>query len=131
MKDFRGGPTCRRESQYARERHFLVPRVESELVSHNKMDQATAARLFTEGAVLIVLDMPVGTEFGIDYNSWNTGPKFRGVKMVPPGLHFVYFRAVGHGDAARQTGPRTGTFLTLQRRQVRKSSSTRASQSQN
>jgi hypothetical protein len=37
-----------------------------------------------QGAVLVVLDMPVGTEFGVDYNSWNVGPRFRGVKMIPP-----------------------------------------------
>ena len=44
--------------------------------------------------MLIILDMPVGTEFGIDYNSWHVGPKFKGVKMIPPGLHFVYYRFV-------------------------------------
>lgn len=56
------------------------------------MDQETAKVLFKEGAVLLLLDMPEGSEFGIDYNSWTTGPKFRGVKMIPPGLHFIYYR---------------------------------------
>ena len=57
--------------------------------------------------------MPPGTEIGIDMNSWNIGDKFRGiiskyfypknytlnekilgVKMIPPGLHFVYYSSV-------------------------------------
>jgi A1 cistron-splicing factor AAR2 len=56
------------------------------------MDQDTAQVLFREGAIFVFLDVPVGTEFGIDYNSWNVGPQFRGVKMIPPGVHFVYYR---------------------------------------
>ena len=27
-------------------------------------------------------------------NSWNTANKFKGVKMIPPGIHFVYWRCV-------------------------------------
>lgn len=56
------------------------------------MDQDLARRLFSEGAVLVVLDVPERTEFGVDYNSWTLGPKFKGVKMIPPGFHFVYYR---------------------------------------
>ena len=37
------------------------------------MDQDLARRLFFEGATLVLLDVPVMTEFGIDYNSWNVG----------------------------------------------------------
>lgn len=55
------------------------------------MDQELAKRLFAEGAVLVLLDVPERTEFGIDYNCWNVGPKFKGVKMIPPGLHFIYY----------------------------------------
>lgn len=54
------------------------------------MDQAEAQRRLREGALILVRDMPVGTEFGLDYKSWRTGARFRGVKMVPPGLHFIY-----------------------------------------
>ena len=56
------------------------------------MDQDTARVLFREGAVLLFLNMPEGSEFGIDYNSWTVGPKFRGVKMIPPGIHYIYYR---------------------------------------
>ena len=55
------------------------------------MDPELAKRLFAEGGVLVLLDVPERTEFGIDYNCWNVGPKFKGVKMIPPGLHFVYY----------------------------------------
>ncbi len=51
-----------------------------------------AKKLFTEGAALVLLDVPEKTEFGIDYNSWTVGPKFKGVKMIPPGFHFIYYR---------------------------------------
>ena len=48
--------------------------------------------LFREGAILAFLGVPEGTEFGIDYNCWRVGHKFKGVKMIPPGIHFVYYR---------------------------------------
>jgi A1 cistron-splicing factor AAR2 len=57
-----------------------------------QIDQDTANQLFEAGAILVFLDVPQGTEFGIDYNSWEVGPKFKGVKMIPPGVHFVYYR---------------------------------------
>ncbi|CAI8012816.1 Protein AAR2 homolog [Geodia barretti] len=79
------------------------------------MEPELARRLFAEGAVLVLLDVPQRTEFGIDYNSWSVGPKFKGVKMIPPGLHFVYYCAVSkQGDAA----PRTGFFHFFKRQEV-------------
>ena len=56
------------------------------------MDQEVARQLFAEGAALVLLHVPEGTEFGIDYNSWRVGPKFMGIKMIPPGFHFVFYR---------------------------------------
>jgi A1 cistron-splicing factor AAR2 len=92
------------------------------------MDPTTAHALFQQGAVVVVLDMPVGTEFGIDYNSWNVGIKFKGVKMVPPGVHFLFTSATDMGaestddlDRLRrrpQTGPRTGLFRVLSMREL-------------
>ena len=79
------------------------------------MDQDVAQRLFLEGATLLFLDVPKGTEFGIDYNSWNVGTKFKGVKMIPPGFHFVFYSSVGKtGD----TAPRTGLFHFFKRREI-------------
>jgi A1 cistron-splicing factor AAR2 len=56
------------------------------------MDPEKAKQLFVEGATLVLLDVPLKTEFGIDYNSWNVGKNFKGVKMIPPGFHFVFYR---------------------------------------
>ncbi len=58
------------------------------------MDPALSRRLFAEGGTLVLFDVPEGTEIGIDYKSWNTGPKFKGIKMIPPGFHFIYYRWV-------------------------------------
>ncbi|KAF9409177.1 a1-alpha2 repression [Podila epigama] len=56
------------------------------------MDNDTLKRLFKAGAILLVLDAPQNQlEFGIDVNCWNTGPKFKGIKIIPPGAHFVYY----------------------------------------
>ena len=65
------------------------PKTES--LTSSEMDQATARRLFEDGGTLVFLEVPPGTEFGIDYNSWNVGTEFRGVKMIPPGVHFVFY----------------------------------------
>lgn len=44
------------------------------------------------------------------------GPKFKGVKMIPPGAHFVSYRSVNiaSGDVA----PSCGFFVFLASRQV-------------
>ena len=65
------------------------------------MDQELAKSLFAEGAALVLLDVPERTEFGIDYNCWTVGPKFKGVKMIPPGFHFVFYRCVVSWAALR------------------------------
>jgi A1 cistron-splicing factor AAR2 len=56
------------------------------------IDQRMARQLLLEGATLVFLGVPQGTEFGIDMKSWNTGDKFRGVKMIPPGFHYIYYK---------------------------------------
>lgn len=68
------------------------PAKQAKMSSSQTMDQETANHLFEEGGILVFLDVPPGTEFGIDYNSWNVGTEFKGVKMIPPGVHFVFYR---------------------------------------
>jgi len=58
------------------------------------ISQEQAQWLFTEGAILVFLNLPAGSEFGIDYCSWEVGEQFKGVKMIPPGIHFIYYRFV-------------------------------------
>ncbi|XP_059117755.1 protein AAR2 homolog isoform X2 [Peromyscus eremicus] len=80
-----------------------------------QMDPELAKQLFFEGATVVILNMPKGTEFGIDYNSWEVGPKFRGVKMIPPGIHFLHYSSVDKANP-REVGPRMGFFLSLKQR---------------
>lgn len=81
------------------------------------MNKASVQKLYENGAIFVILNVPEGTEFGIDMKSWNTGEKFRGIKMIPPGIHYVFFSAVaeGTGDSAPRTGFihnfKTGEFL--------------------
>ncbi|XP_042197744.1 protein AAR2 homolog [Callorhinchus milii] len=82
-----------------------------------EMDQELARRLFFEGGTLVILGVPKGTEFGIDYNTWEVGPKFKGVKMIPPGIHFMHYSAASSTNA-RETGPRTGFFFDIKQREV-------------
>jgi len=56
------------------------------------VSQDQAQWLFHEGATVVFLDVPPGTEFGVDYNSWKVGSEFKGVKMIPPGVHLIYYR---------------------------------------
>ena len=73
-----------------------------------QLSPEAAQRLYQEGGFLVVTQLPPGTELGIDLYSWNTGEKFLGVKMIPPGLHFVYYSTLGQGSAGPQLAPRTG-----------------------
>ena len=54
---------------------------------------------------VIVPDAPVGLEFGIDCKSYELGAKFKGISLVPTGLHFIYHN-VG-------LGMRQGFFLRI------------------
>lgn len=67
-----------------------------------EMPPDVALRLFREGATFVFLNVPVGTEIGIDLQSWNVGEKFRGIKMIPPGLHFLYFRYLKYVSKMRR-----------------------------
>ena len=79
------------------------------------MDQKTAKELFYNGGTFILLNVPAGTEFGMDMKLCNTGEKFRGVKMIPPGLHYIFYSSVSKtGDVA----PRTGFFHHFHEREV-------------
>lgn len=70
-----------------------------------EMPQEMASKLFEEGALLIVAGIPTGTEVGMDLSSNKAGEMFRGIKMIPPGPHFVHTAAEGeYGDTAARVG---------------------------
>lgn len=61
---------------------------------------------------LVLLDnVPPGTETGIDYHAWVAGPHFRGIANVPPGFHFVFFT---FADRYNERSPRSGFYIHLQ-----------------
>ncbi|CAD6211775.1 GSCOCG00003826001-RA-CDS [Cotesia congregata] len=72
-----------------------------------EMTQEVAKVLFKKGGTLVVMDMPPGTDFGIDLKSWTTGSNFKGIKMIPPGLHFIHYSAK---DEFNESAPRVGFF---------------------
>lgn len=82
------------------------------------MDPDVARRLFEEGAFLVLLGVPQGTELGIDCKSWQVGPRFKGVKMIPPGLHFLHYCSVNRPSHGGEIGPKTGLFVTLKPREI-------------
>ena len=57
-----------------------------------EMSQELAKHLLVNGGTFVFLDVPTGTDVGIDLKSWNTGDQFKGIKMIPPGLHFIHYR---------------------------------------
>jgi len=81
-----------------------------------EMDPNVAKNLLKEGAVFVLLDVPPGTEFGIDMKSWNVGEKFLGIKMIPPGVHYVYYSSVNL--AQKTVAPRTGFFHNFTRGEI-------------
>ncbi|UMM16342.1 hypothetical protein L5515_013388 [Caenorhabditis briggsae] len=58
--------------------------------------------MYHNGAFLLFLGFPQASEFGIDYKTWKTGERFMGLKMIPPGVHFVY--------CSIKSAPRIGFF---------------------
>lgn len=66
-----------------------------------------------QGGALLALDVPEGTEFGIDCTVFTVGPKFQGVKMIPPGFHLALVGAAGN------EATRVAEFLWLERSDVR------------
>ena len=56
------------------------------------MNQILANKLNEEGAIILVLNMQIGAEIGLDYNSWLVGKEFMGFKMISPGFHCLFYR---------------------------------------
>ncbi|KAF4668843.1 a1-alpha2 repression [Perkinsus olseni] len=60
--------------------------------------------LVKNGGVLLVLEFPVGSYFGIDKHVWQVGPRFMGVHLIPYGVHYVFY-------SEEEMSPRTGFFV--------------------
>ncbi|KAK5650488.1 hypothetical protein RI129_001517 [Pyrocoelia pectoralis] len=76
------------------------------------MDEAIMKHLLIDGGRLVLLHVPAGTEFGIDMKIFTTGENFRGVKMIPPGIHFIHYSALNkYGDIL----PKVGFFYNFRK----------------
>ena len=75
------------------------------------MNSDTARQLFESGGILHVLDAPKEMEFGIDMYSWQIGPQFQGIKMIPPGIHFCYYSE--RDTLTKQIANRQGFFIEI------------------
>ncbi|KAI6657583.1 hypothetical protein LOD99_326 [Oopsacas minuta] len=73
----------------------------------DKLSQAQARHLYEQGATFLLLNLPPKSIFGIDTNSWEIGDKFKGVKMIPSGVHFIFCQSIGREGC---TGPVIGFF---------------------
>lgn len=80
--------------------------------SNLPVDPSIGDRLLAQGATLVFLDVPAGTEFGVDMQTNVVGDNFRGVKLIPAGLHFVHYSAVSKTGAS---APRTGFFYYFEK----------------
>lgn len=70
-----------------------------------EIPQEMARILYEEGALLIIAGVPAGTEIGVDLSPNRADEMFRGIKMIPPGAHFVYTAAENtYGDTAARVG---------------------------
>ncbi|XP_015119378.1 protein AAR2 homolog [Diachasma alloeum] len=74
-----------------------------------------AKYLFENGGTIIITEVPKGTDFGIDLKSWNTGENFKGMKMIPPGLHFIHYSAV---NELGELSPRVGFFHMFKEKEL-------------
>ncbi|KAH7658529.1 A1 cistron-splicing factor AAR2 protein [Dioscorea alata] len=80
------------------------------MASGLRMDQETAQELVKKGATLLLLDVPQFTLFGIDTQMFSVGPNFKGIKMIPPGPHFVCYSSAN--KEGNEFSPTIGFFIT-------------------
>lgn len=78
-------------------------------------------------AILILKGLPLASEFGLDLFAHRVGEKFQGVKLIPPGVHFVYASAIENKKhvssnfnslANLNCGPRCGFIYNFKPREI-------------
>ncbi|ONK81457.1 uncharacterized protein A4U43_C01F29290 [Asparagus officinalis] len=79
------------------------------MASGLKMDEETALEMVKKGATLLLLNVPQFTLFGVDTQVFSVGPNFMGIKMVPPGPHFIYYCAAN--KEGKEFSPTVGFFI--------------------
>ncbi|KAL0424052.1 UNVERIFIED_CONTAM: protein AAR2 [Sesamum radiatum] len=80
------------------------------------MDAETALEFVKHGATLLLLDVPQYTLIGIDTQMFSSGPNFKGIKMIPPGIHFIYYSSANREGS--EFSPVVGFFIDATASQV-------------
>ncbi|XVF20659.1 hypothetical protein REPUB_Repub12eG0020700 [Reevesia pubescens] len=80
------------------------------------MDPEKALELVKNGATLLFLDVPQYTLIGIDTQVFSAGPAFKGIKMIPPGVHFVFYSSSTRDG--KEFSPILGFFIDACHSQV-------------
>ncbi|KZV48923.1 hypothetical protein F511_09711 [Dorcoceras hygrometricum] len=80
------------------------------------MDSETALEYVKHGATILLLDVPQFTLIGIDTQMFSSGPKFKGIKMIPPGIHFIYYSSSNREGS--EFSPIAGFFIDARPSQV-------------
>ncbi|XP_041007723.1 protein AAR2 homolog isoform X2 [Juglans microcarpa x Juglans regia] len=73
------------------------------------MDADAALELVKHGTTLLLLDVPQYTLIGVDTQTFSVGPSFKGIKMIPPGPHFVYYSSSSRDG--KEFSPIIGFFV--------------------
>lgn len=60
--------------------------MDTDVLRQTNIDNEVALRLKSAGAHVLCLGVPAGTFFAFDTAEYRCGPKFKGIKMIPPGL---------------------------------------------
>lgn len=58
----------------------------------NEMPPEESKTFCDNGSYIFINGLPIGSEIGIDYYSWDLSGEFFGFKMVPPGVHLLYWK---------------------------------------
>ncbi|KAL8161138.1 hypothetical protein V2J09_012627 [Rumex salicifolius] len=72
------------------------------------MDPEKALEFVRNGSTLLLLDVPQYTLLGVDTQVFSVGPMFMGIKMIPPGVHFVYYCS---SSRDREFSPAVGFYF--------------------
>ncbi|KAK4856562.1 hypothetical protein QYF36_018763 [Acer negundo] len=73
------------------------------------MDPDAALELVKHGITVLLLDVPQYTLVGIDTQMFVVGPAFKGIKMIPPGVHFVFYSSSSRDG--KEFSPIIGFFI--------------------
>ncbi|KAJ8442453.1 LOW QUALITY PROTEIN: hypothetical protein Cgig2_022336 [Carnegiea gigantea] len=73
------------------------------------MEPGKALELVKHGSTLLLLDVPQGTLIGVDTQVFSVGPAFKGIKMIPPGVHFIFYSSSNRDG--KEFSPIIGFFI--------------------